>query len=258
MNFHKWCLIRTCNLGLHKFLFLLTGKRVGKARLRRKLATVIRSHYRDLDQIANDVASLGYQGASRILQARMPDRYISKAGDLGEILGAEFFDKHTKFSIPVKKLRNKDHRNAPLRGDDIIGVFESDDGTIQLLKAEAKSRTKLRSNDIKKARDALVENDGQPAAHSLVFITDEMLQTEGDDRRLGQRLRDEFALAKLENTEITHGLSMLCGNDPSKLLIKDLSQVDSEYDQIVVGMQVTDLREFITNMYEEVPNLGNH
>lgn len=225
--------------------------------MRRTLAPVIRSHYQDLDQIANDVASLGNEAASRILQARIPDRYSSQAADLGEILGAEFFDAHTKFSIPIKKLRYKDHRNTPLRGDDIIGVSESDDGTIQLLKAEAKSRAQLHSNDIKKARQALVENDGQPAAHTLVFITDRLLESSGDDRRLGQRLRNEFALAKLENTKITHGLSILCGDDPRKLLIKDLSQVDSEYDQIVIGMQVTDLREFIANMYEEVSDLGN-
>ncbi len=257
MNFKKWCLVRTCNLGLHKFLYLLTAKRAKRARARRKLVPIIRSHYHDLDQIANDVARLGYQAASKLLQTRTPNCYKSQAGDLGEILGVELFEAYTKFRIPIKRLRYKDHRNAPLRGDDIIGLSESDNGAIQLLKAEAKSRVRLRSTDINNARHALVQNDGLPAPHSLLFIADRLLEAEGADKQLGQRLRDDYALDKIKDTATTHGLSVLYENSPSKLLIDDLIQVESEHDQVVVGMQITDLRAFITNLYEEVSDLGN-
>lgn len=258
MNFQKWCRVERRDVGPDKTLFLLTEKRANRTSLTRDIVEIIRSHYHDLKQIAEDIARLGHKRASKILRTRVPDRHKSRSGDLGEILGVEFFDGHTKFRIPIRRLRYKDHRNMPLRGDDIIGVLESNNGTIELLKAEAKSRTELCSRDIQKARSALLQNDGLPAPHSLVFISDRLLESKGRDRRLGRKLRDRLGSDRMDDTVVTHGLYLLCGNRAKTLLCSDLTNTDGQHDQIVVGMQITDLRDFVTKIYEEVSDLGNN
>ena len=258
MNFQKWCSIERRDVGSDKTLFLLREKRATRASLTRDLVEVIRSHYHDLKHIADDIARLGHKKASKILRSRIPERPNSRSGDLGEILGTEFFDGHTKFRIPIRRLRYKDHRETPLRGDDIIGVSESANETIEILKAEAKSRTNLRPKDIGKARAALVQNDGLPAAHSLAFISDRLLESEGDDKQLGRRLRDQLGSERMDNTPLTHGLYLLCGNRPNKLLYNDLTEADGQHDQIIVGMQITDLKKFVTKIYKEVSDLGNN
>ena len=258
MNFRKWCRVKRCDVASDKTLFLLTEKRADRTPLTRHIVKVIRSHYHDLELIAQDVERLGHEAASKILRSRIPKRHNVRSGDLGEILGTEFFDGHTKFRIPIRRLRYKDHRDMALRGDDIIGVSESNNGTIELLKAEAKSRTKLRSQDVHTARSALMQNDGLPAPYSLVFVSDRLLESKGRDRRLGRKLRDRLGSDRMNDSVITHGLYLLCGNRAKTLLYRDLTNTDSQHDQIVVGMQITDLRDFVTRIYEEVSDLGNN
>ena len=258
MNFRTWCRVKRCDVASDKTLFLLTEKRADRTPLTRHIVKVIRSHYHDLELLARDVERLGHEAASKILRSRIPKRHNSRSGDLGEILGTEFFDGHTKFRIPIRRLRYKDHRETALRGDDIIGVSESGDETIELLKAEAKSRANLCSRDIANARATLMQYDGLPAPHSLVFISDRLLESEGDDKRLGQRLRDRLGSERMDDTILTHGLYLLCGNNPETLLSNDLTKTDRQHDQLVVGMQITDLRDFVTRIYKEVSDLGNN
>ena len=50
----------------------------------------------------------------------------------------DFIEESTSYSVPIRKLRWRDHRNMAMRGDDVIGVLVNhEEQTIKFLKAEA-------------------------------------------------------------------------------------------------------------------------
>ncbi|MEZ1355966.1 hypothetical protein, partial [Pseudomonas aeruginosa] len=65
----------------------------GRDEIRDDLAKTIRSHYDRLELIAEDVKRLGYEVASEILSAKMPQTAKGRSGDLGEILATELVEE---------------------------------------------------------------------------------------------------------------------------------------------------------------------
>ena len=128
-------------------------------------------HYISDEEIAAFVETLGFpKAAENIRDYLLPTEAIARSGDLGEILAAEFVEEQLDFEVPVKKLRDKDHREMPMRGDDVIAVAHDKRKRLTILKGEAKSARKLSEATVAKARERLEENHGRPSAHSLIFI----------------------------------------------------------------------------------------
>ena len=101
----------------------------GRAAIIDELAQTVRSHYDDLERIADDVEELGYEGAAAILKELLPTGVRARAGDLGEILASELTVEQLDFQVPIRRMRFKDGREVPMRGDDFIGVnYAADDG----------------------------------------------------------------------------------------------------------------------------------
>ena len=177
---------------------------------------------------------------------------------MGEIVAAEFFEFHTSFRIPVRRLRYKDGREMALRGDDFLGVSEDRAKRLLYLKGEAKSGRTVSGTVVTGARKKLSACEGRPTAISLIFVTDHLLEAANkNDRSLGRRIRDEVALKNLRPRRITHGLFTLSGNSTGSTLKADLDAADGAHNHVSVGFRINGHQAFIAEIYEEAGELGD-
>lgn len=96
-------------------------------------ASQIPNQYTDPDRVATILAKLGKPKAAKYLKGKLPTSKRTRSGDLGEIIGAQYATLELGFRV-VERLRWKDHREMSMRGDDLVGVRASTNGTLELLK----------------------------------------------------------------------------------------------------------------------------
>lgn len=190
--FTNWCDSQRDNDG-RKRMWKFTERDGGRAAIAGDLIDTLRSHYDELDRIAEDIRELGFPGASAILAERFPRTARARSGELGEILATELVEEELGFEVPVRRLRYKDGREMALRGDDFIGARVDEAGDLYLLKGEAKSRAALAATAIQEARTALSRDDGRPTATSLLFVADRLMERDDDKAVLGRAIRSEVA-----------------------------------------------------------------
>jgi Cap4 SAVED domain len=192
-----------------------------------ELAETIRSHYDQLDRIADDVARLGFEVAAEILRAQLPQTAKGRSGDLGEILATELVEEEIGLRVPVRRLRYKDGRNMAMRGDDFIGASYNNDGAdLRFLKGEAKSNKVLGKATVTSARKVLNRDNGRCTPDSLAFVANRLLESnDDDDVQLGRHIRDEVGLKSVPSDRIDHMLFTMSGNGPHASLKEDLSTV---------------------------------
>ena len=189
--YDKWCEVeRTDEEGKHFWLYV--EKPGGRDAINDDLVNTIRSHYDRLEDIADSVDDLGYEMASEVLREMMPIESIGRSGDFGEILATELVEENTSFRVPIRRLRYRDHREMPMRGDDFIGVeHDARSGKLWLMKGEAKSRKRHGKEPVDEARESLDENHGRCTPVSLHFVAKCLLYSGNDaDKELGRRLRN--------------------------------------------------------------------
>jgi len=256
--FRVWCNITEEKIETDKILLTTKEKGEGREAVRRELVQRVRSHYDQLDRIAEDAARLGFPGASVILNERMPRQPRARSGEMGEIIATEFIEFHSGFRIPVRRLRYKDGREMALRGDDFLGVDEDEEERLFFLKGESKSGQALSNAVVNDARERLSADDGRLTPISQLFVADRLLEAVNeDDQALGRKIRDEVALKNVPAEHITHGLFALSGNIPSGVLEKDLDAADGMHSHISVGFHVDGHQDFIAEIYEEAAELGD-
>lgn len=256
--FEDWCDSDGETKGRKRYL-LLTEKDAARDAVMKGLGKTVRSHYDRLDRIADDVAELGFEGAAAILRERLPIKPRSRAGDLGEILASELTEEVLEFTVPVRRMRFKDGREVPLRGDDFIGVnFCADDDGLWLLKGESKSRKKLNKTTITEARAALNGDHGRCTPISLLFVADQLMDSaDADLADLGRRIRNEVGRKTLAKNRIDHALFTLSGNGPIGALQADFEAADKGRHHAVINLHVEDYSEFLEAVYGEAADLGN-
>ena len=256
--FGDWSEVNETGLGKRKKLYKVTERPEGRLAIRDELIERVRSHYDKLEQIADDIGRLGFPGASTILKERMPQTLRERSGEMGEIVATEFFEFHTSFRIPVRRLRYKDGREMALRGDDFLGVSEDRAKRLLYLKGEAKSGLNVSGAVVTDARKKLSACDGRPTTISLLFVADRLLEAANeDDQSLGRRIRDEVALKDLRPRSITHGLFTLSGNSTGSTLEADLAAADGAHNHVSVGFRIDGHQAFIAEFYEEAGELGD-
>jgi Cap4 SAVED domain len=240
-----------------KRLWKLTEKKGGRRKIHAALSVKVRSHYDSLKRIADDVKTLGYEGAAAILRERLPRGKTARSGDLGEILASEITEERLGFNVPVRRMRFKDGREVALRGDDFIGIAYDSDDNLWLLKGESKSRRSLARGTIEEARTALNRDHGRCTPLSLLFIADRLLDRGGDDEELGRSIRKEVSEKALPRSRIDHALFTLSGNAPPKALTDDYDALGPERIQHVINLRIEDHPDFIAMVFEEAAKLGN-
>ena len=256
--YDEWCDQGGEDKGLKRYLTFVE-KEGGRAAIIKLLGKTVRSHYDRLDRIADDADALGYEGAAAILRERLPTKATARAGDIGEILASEVAQEMLEFHVPVRRMRFKDGREVPLRGDDFIGVdFCEDDGGLWLLKGESKSRKVLDKTTITQARGALNADHGRCTPISLLFVADQMMDsTDKHTAKLGRMIRDEVGKKALPKKRIDHALFTLSGNGPIAALAADFEAAEKGRHHAVINLHIADYSDFLTEIYEEVTNLGD-
>jgi hypothetical protein len=256
--YEHWCDQDGERKGRKRYL-LLTEKGGGRDAILTDLGTTVRSHYDCLDRIADDVDQLGFATAAAILRERLPTKPRSRAGDLGEILASELAEEMLEFKIPVRRMRFKDGREVPLRGDDFIGVIfcEEDDG-LWLLKGECKSRKTLDKTTITEARAALNGSHGRCTPLSLLFVADQLLTSDDEhEAALGRLIRNEVGRKTLAKDRIDHALFTLSGNGPIPALQADFEATDNGRHHSVINLHIEDYSEFLDLVFDKAADLGD-
>ena len=239
-------------------LWLLTEKEHQRAQVLDEFCETIRSHYDDLSNIADDIASLGYAAAAKILKEQLPTTAKARSGELAEIMAIEFVEEKLGFKVPIRRIRYKDGREMALRGDDIIGViYRSSSDELLLLKGESKSNMKLSKAVVKEARRALDRDEGRCTPISLMFVAKRLLEGTNADTKLGRKLRDQIALKTLPAEFIHHAFFSLTGNDAEAILLEDLKSADSDRTQNVINIRIVDHQDYIKDTYQKVAELGD-
>ncbi|MBB2793633.1 UNVERIFIED_ORG: hypothetical protein GGD58_002492 [Rhizobium pisi] len=232
-------------------------KEGGREAISSGLAETVRSHYDRLENIAEDVKRLNYDGAATILRAAMPQTPKGRSGDLGEILATELVEEEVGLRVPVRRLRYKDGRNMAMRGDDFIGAGYVED-QLWLLKGEAKSKKSLGKATVTSARKVLDRDNGRCTPDSLLFVANRLLESTDDaDKALGRDLRDEVGVKSLRPGRIDHMLFTVSGNGPHASLAADLEAATTNRDHYVVNVHIDDHQDFIAAIYGEAEDIGN-
>ena len=194
----------------------------------------------------------GRKKTARFLINKIPVTKRGQSGDLGEILATEFVNSPSMaYEVPINRLRWKDSRELPMRGEDLVG-FQFTTQPIQFLKAEAKSRIELTEKVVTAARDALNKNSGLPLPHTLAFIMERLFECNQDDRA---NLIEEYVDRKLPTrSQVAHLLFTFSENDPSTLLLTDIGKIRGRVKNYSIGLRIDKHQEFIAAVFKEMTN----
>ena len=128
VQFNDWCRATDAPIGSHS-LRVLYGDPTRLDVAIAETAAIVPSHYAAEEHISRVLARLGKPSAAKFISEKLPTTKSIRSGDLGEIFATEYIVGHTAYAVPIKRLRWKDHRNMAMRGDDVIGIPGSNDGS---------------------------------------------------------------------------------------------------------------------------------
>jgi hypothetical protein len=245
----KWCIETEESVPKHKLRRLAVDSAKEAAAIG-AIAKAVPSYYTDPKRIANLLKKLGKPAAAAHVEQKLPTQATIRSGDLGEILCNAYVHEATPFSLGIKRLRWKDHRNMSMRGEDVLAFNLDSTGALKILKAEVKSRAGIRTAVINEARAALSANNGLPSPHALAFVADR--SNEAGDPALGDALDKAQLRDGIRPSQVSHMLFTFSGNDPMKLLKTNLQAYAGPVPQHYVGLQVEGHQNFITAVFAAV------
>lgn len=216
-----------------------------------ELIDFLPDYYIDPISMASTLERLGKLAAAEKLRTKLPEVTKIRSGDIGEIITTDYIDEKTVFSVPIKKLRWKDHRNMAMRGDDVIGVFINQaNQTIKFLKAEAKSNQSLSRNVLIKARDELDLDEGLPAPHALEFVAERLRET--GNQALADLIEKAQLVDGIGNSQVEHLLFTFTESNPETLQKEAFENYSGNIKQSSVGFQVRNHQALIGSVYQGV------
>jgi len=216
-----------------------------------QLIALLPDYYIDPESIASTLERLGKPAAAKKLRIKLPEAIKICSGDIGEILTTDYIDEKTVFTVPIKKLRWKDHRNMAMRGDDVIGVFVNQETqAIKFLKAEAKSNQSLSRNVLSKARDELDLDEGLPAPHALEFVAERLRET--GNKALANLIEKAQLVDGIGNSQVEHLLFTFTASNPERLQKEAFEDYSGNIKQSSVGFQVSNHQELIGCVYKGI------
>lgn len=197
---------------------------------------------------AEILSRMGYARAALLLRATLPTAIRTQSGDLGEIIATEYIEECTEFIVPLKRLRHKDDRDMPMRGDDVIGLHRTN-GQPVVLKAEVKSREALAEAVVGEACTSLNAHRGRPKPATLAFIANQLRSTSRDSE--AARIEDLMTL-RMGARDIAHLIFTLSGNDPAPYLTAHAGKQHWIADRRFVGLRVLDHQLFIRQVFDRL------
>jgi hypothetical protein len=189
-----------------------------------------------------------YKTALAYIRNKLPASKRIRSGDFAEILASEYVDQLTEYSVPIKKLRWKDDRAMPMRGNDVVAIRQVKRRWV-ILKAESKSRAALGSATVAEAVDGLNTHEGRPNPSSLAFISARLREQDRDDEA---EVFEQFQSRSPRQDEIEHMVFTLSGNNPASHLKKHVADEDAPYVRHLVGCVVSDHQKFINSVFDRI------
>lgn len=218
------------------------------------VSKVVPQSYISQDRIADIFNRLGKDAAAKALKEKLPATKRMRSGDLGEILATSYVTEMTEFDVPIKRLQWKDHREMPMRGEDLIAIKFNDSGQLEFLKAEAKSNKELSSSTVSKAGKALLANDELPTPHALALVADRLYEL--GERDLAHQIDHARLYEQIDVSRVSHLLFTFSGDNPQGLLERFINRFSGKARQLAVGLRVSRHQEFIEAVYEKVLSDG--
>jgi hypothetical protein len=250
INLSKWCVESEEALAKHK-LRQMAFDAATRTRAANAIAKAIPDYYTDPQRVASLLKKLGKLHAAAYVEQKLPTRLPIRSGDLGEILCNAYVHEATPFSLGIKRLRWKDHRDMSMRGEDVLAFdLRSKNSSLQILKAEVKSRDGMSTAVINEARDALSANNELPSPHALAFVADRLHETGNDI--LGDALDKAQLKDGIRPSQVSHMLFTFSGNNPVKLLKTNLQAYAGSVPQHYVCLHVRGHQDFIRAVFAAV------
>lgn len=224
--------------------------------LKNVLIDVLPDYYVDPLSISGTLARLGKTAAAQKLLTKIPEVRKIRSGDIGEVLASNYIEESTDFTVPIRKLRWRDHRNMAMRGDDVIGIFvDQQQQAIKFLKAEAKSNKALSRKVLQEARAELDLDDGFPAPHALEFVSERLRET--GNQALSDLIEKVQLVDGIRANQVEHLLFTFTASNPATLQKESFDNYDGNIKQTSVGFRVTDHQELIAGVYQGVIDVLN-
>lgn len=216
-----------------------------------ELINILPDYYIDPLSMASTLERLGKPAAAEKLRVKLPEMKKIRSGDIGEIITTDYIDEKTGYSVPIKKLRWKDHRNMAMRGDDVIGLLINQESqTIKFLKAEAKSNQSLSRNVLQKAREELDLNEGLPSPHALEFVAERLRET--GKQELADYIEKAQLFDGISPGQVEHLLFTFTSSNPDRLQKEKFEAYSGNIKQSSVGFQVSSHQKLIGSVYQGV------
>lgn len=244
MKFLKTCTVTTLSAKPVEILVLKPDGSVDDAAT--DIAGYVGEHY----VTAKILMKWGRVRLASYLKAKIPVKKMGKSGDLGEILATEYVNSGVlSYEIPIKRLRWKDTRDLPMRGEDLLG-FAFDQATLKILKGEAKSGKNILNAVVVAAREALDKNFGLPLPHTLSFVVERLFEANEDKK--AEQIEEYVDNRVPDRTQVAHFLFIFSGNDPSKFLMDDGKKVGKGMLHYGVNLQMPTHQELVDAVYKKV------
>ena len=249
-QYDEWFDIESERIRVHR-LRIIKEKQGLRETILSEMDTVVLGHYNDLDRLQRWADRLNLSTTAAALQSCLPTLIRAQSGHIGEILLTEIIPElFPDFIAPIKRLRWLDGRNMALRGEDYIGV-DTTRTEPRFLKAESKSRANLITNVVTKARSALLENDGNPTTHAMLWVASRLEELNQSE------LADIFvdnSQGRIQHRNLIHLVFTFSGNDSSAIHRANLGAADDLIEKHGIGLIITDHRNFIETIYQRLNN----
>ena len=250
VQFNDWCDPADTNVGPHPLRLLTCDPALLNTGVA-AMAAVVPTHYAAAERVVGILRRLGKLEAAKYLEGKLPTSKRLRSGELGEILATEFIAEQSRYQVPIKRLRWKDHRNMAMRGDDVIGIYKDPQtGGLQFLRTEAKSRVTLSATVVAEARAGLDKDGGLPSAHALSFITDRLAELGND--ALADAILDVQLKHGIQPQSVSHLLFTFSGNNPNAHLARALQSYSGGIAQWSVGLRIEGHTAFVAAVYDMV------
>lgn len=118
-------------------------------------AAVLEHHFHER-RVADQLAALGHAKAAAFFASEMPRPDRTRKGNFGEVIASEHLVQRHGYKMPVLKLRYRDHRDMPMRGEDMIAFeVDEDDRITRLIVGEAKTVVQYAVDVVRRAHARL-------------------------------------------------------------------------------------------------------
>lgn len=215
------------------------------------LVRLLPEHYVEPAAIARTLEKLGKTAAAETLKIKIPETKKTRSGDIGEVLATDYIEESTGYSIPIRKLRWRDHRNMSMRGDDVIGIMVNPKNqTLKFLKVEAKGNKSLSRDVLKKARAELDSDSGKPTPHALSFIAQRLRET--GNLELCDLIEKALLVTGVSANQVKHLLFTFTESDPARLQKEALDNYSGIIPQISLGVRVVGHQDLIKQVFQGV------